>query len=133
MSANAHSELTCKTAEVPTVHIPNPKRLTAGRRNRALRKGLTPEGRDRLRRSAIKHQPWQYARGPMTAAGKARSAANGRRRQRGPLSVRQLQAELAGINDLLHQLRQCQALVGAGKAEDGFGATLASLSCPVQS
>ena len=53
---------------------PNPKRVAAGRLNRAKRKGLTPEGRERLRQLALKHQPWQFSTGPRSAAGKAKVA-----------------------------------------------------------
>jgi hypothetical protein len=40
------------------------------------------------------NRPWELTRGPNTAAGKARSAANGRYRQKGQKSLRELQAEL---------------------------------------
>ena len=55
-------------------HSPNPKRQAAGRRNRLLRGPLTAEGRERLRRSALKNQPWAFATGPKTEAGKASDA-----------------------------------------------------------
>ena len=34
-------------------HQPNPARVAAGRLNRTKRKGITPEGRERLRRGAL--------------------------------------------------------------------------------
>jgi hypothetical protein len=41
----------------------NPRRAAAGKRNRALRKGLTEEGRRRLQEAARRNQPWKYSRG----------------------------------------------------------------------
>src|SRR3954462_7223030 len=82
-------------------HVPSPKRVAAGKRNRALRKGLTEEGRQRLREAALLHKPWTHATGPRTPAGKARSAANGRVRQLGPRSIREIRRDLAGLHGLL--------------------------------
>ena len=50
----------------------------------------------------MKGKPWEHSTGPKTPAGKAKSAANGLRKQLipGP-SVRQLRGELSGIGDLL--------------------------------
>jgi hypothetical protein len=95
-------ELTSK--QVTTAAGPNPRRVAAGRSNRAKRKGLTPAGRERLRRAALRNRPWRFATGPQTAAGKARSARNGRARQRGPVSVRRLRAGLADVRALLGDL-----------------------------
>ena len=50
---------------------PNPRRVAAGKRNRAKRKGLTPEGRGKLRQSALRHKPWRFSSGPKTPEGKA--------------------------------------------------------------
>jgi hypothetical protein len=57
---------------------PNPRRVAAGRLNRRRRRGLTVEGRERLRRSALAHRPWEHSTGPRTAAGKAKAAKNGK-------------------------------------------------------
>ena len=75
-------------------HVPNPRRQAAGRLNRQKRKGLTQAGRQKLRESAIKNQPWRHSTGPRTLAGKERSAYNGRYRQDGEVSVRKAKAEL---------------------------------------
>ena len=45
---------------------PNPRRVAAGERNRTKRRGLTAEGREKLRQSALAARPWQYATGPRT-------------------------------------------------------------------
>jgi hypothetical protein len=39
-------------------------------------------------------------------AGKAQAAINGKRRQRGPRSVRELRAELAGVRSLIRAMRE---------------------------
>ncbi|TWT40943.1 hypothetical protein RAS1_36310 [Phycisphaerae bacterium RAS1] len=41
-----------------------------------MRRGLTKDGRRRLREAALRNRPWTYATGPRTAAGKARSSGN---------------------------------------------------------
>lgn len=83
----------------------NPRRVAAGRRNRLKRKGLTPEGRQRLRESALNHKPWLQTCGPRTAEGKRRSASNARARQSGDLSVRAIRSELADVNDLIREMQ----------------------------
>jgi hypothetical protein len=90
---------------------PNPRRVLAGRLNRAKRKPLTAEARERLRRAALEHRPWRFATGPRTAAGKARAALNGKRRQKGPLSVREVRRDLADVRDLLREMRDSRSLV----------------------
>jgi hypothetical protein len=59
------------------------------------KRNLTPEGRQRLREAALRNKPWQYSTGPRTPEGKARVAQNGRWRQRGKKSKREIRAELA--------------------------------------
>jgi hypothetical protein len=93
-------------------HQPNPARVAAGRLNRTKRKGITPEGRERLRRAALANKPWLLATGPKTAAGKAKVALNGKRRQIGPLSVRETRADLRAVRALLRQMRQARAVAG---------------------
>jgi hypothetical protein len=86
------------------VRTPNPDadpgRVAAGKIHYARRKGLTAEGLERLRTAALANQPWLRSTGPKTAAGKARSAANGRAPQKGEKSVRERRAELAGLTAL---------------------------------
>jgi hypothetical protein len=92
--------------------LPDPKRSAIARANRAKRQGLTAEGRERLRQSALLHQPWRFSTGPTTAAGKARVAQNGRKRQLGPFSVRQIKANLVDIKDLLLEMQESRSMVG---------------------
>jgi hypothetical protein len=77
--------------------------------NHQKRKGLTPEGRERLRQAALANRPWQFSTGPRTPEGKARVARNGKRRQLGPLSVREIRADLAELRTLVAQMQQARA------------------------
>jgi len=88
---------------------PNPRRIAAGKRNRALRKGLTEEGRRRLQESARRNQPWQHSTGPKTPTGKARAAQNAKNCQLGPRSVREIKRDLADVRGFLGDMRaNCQ-------------------------
>jgi hypothetical protein len=91
--------------EAPEPDAPNPKRVAAGRLNRARRGPLTPGGREALRRAALDNRPWEHSTGPRTPAGRAQSALNGKKRQLGPLSVREVRAELRGVRELVGLLR----------------------------
>lgn len=95
--------------ELASKAAPNPRRVAAGKRNRAKRKGLTSEGRQRLRELASEHQPWMKSTGPKTIPGKAKAAANGKRRQADRLSVRQLRAELAAVRSKVRELTALRA------------------------
>jgi hypothetical protein len=96
---NANSEVVSKP-----LAIPNPKRVAAGRLNWAKRKGLTPEGRERLRRAAHANKPWLLSMGPRTAQGKATAAANGKKRQLGLVSIRELKADLRKLRAMLKDM-----------------------------
>lgn len=52
-------------------------RQKAGRENRKKWRGISPEGREKLRRSALTSKPWQHSTGPRTTEGKRVSRANG--------------------------------------------------------
>jgi hypothetical protein len=80
-------------------------RQIAARANRARRVGLTAAGRQKLVEAARNNQPWRHSTGPRTARGKARSSANGKRRQKGQVSVRELRGQTAD----LHEAIQCMA------------------------
>jgi|SRR6516162_528633 hypothetical protein len=88
----------------------NSRRVAAGRKNWLKRKGLTPEGRAHLREAACRDKPWLHATGPKTPKGKARSALNGQRRQRGLRSAREIRRDLATIAELVHDLRTLRTL-----------------------
>ena len=74
----------------PVAKPKNPRRQAAGKRNQTLRRGLSEAGRDRLREAARSHRPWELSTGPRSVAGKAIAAANGKRRQIGRYSAREL-------------------------------------------
>jgi hypothetical protein len=52
----------------------NPKRVAAGRKNRAKRGPLSAESRAKLRQHAFDNRPWEHATGPTSVEGKVRSA-----------------------------------------------------------
>ena len=89
----------------PPPPSPNPRRVAAGKRNQLHRKGLRDASREKLRQTALTHQPWLRSTGPRTPAGKAQAVANGKVRQKGPVSVRELRAELAEIRSLVKGMR----------------------------
>jgi hypothetical protein len=91
--------------------IPNPRRVAAGKLNQRKRKGLTPAGRERVRQAALRDRPWQFSTGPRTTAGKAKVALNGKHRQLGPRSLREIQRELAEFRKLLGDMREARAAV----------------------
>ena len=69
--------------------IQNPRRILAGRLNQKKRGEITQEGREKLRQTALRNQPWQFSTGPRTTEGKAIVARNGKARQKGATSVRE--------------------------------------------
>ena len=95
---------------------PNPRRVAAGRLNRRKRGPLTPEGRERLRQAALANRPWEHATGPRTAEGKARAAANGKVRQKGECSVREVRALFGGLDDLLTGMAAARQVALKGRA-----------------
>jgi hypothetical protein len=99
----------CAPVSEKLVRMRNPRRVWAGRLNRQKWPGITAEGRQRLRASCLKNAPWKSSTGPRTVEGKARSAANARVLQKGPMSVRQRRAEIAeflGLAGLLRRTRR---------------------------
>jgi hypothetical protein len=95
----------------PSSHSPNPRRVAAGRRNQLLRQGLSDNGRERLRASARAHRPWRHSTGPRTAEGKQQSVLNGKLRQKGSRSVRELRRDLAPLRVLLASIREQRSLL----------------------
>jgi hypothetical protein len=88
----------------PSGLAPNPRRVAAGRANRARRGPLTEAGRERLRAAALRNKPWLHATGPRTAQQKAQAALNGKRRQCGPRSVREVRGDLAAVRALIREI-----------------------------
>jgi hypothetical protein len=93
---------------------PNPKRVAAGKRNWLKRRGLSAEGAEKLRQSAHAHQPWQYSTGPRTPAGKAQARRNGKVRQQGTRSVREVRQLLAQVQALATQMAASRRLAQQG-------------------
>jgi len=94
----------------------NPKRVAAGKLNRARRQGLSRQGRERLRKTALQNQPWKSSTGPKTPQGKAKAAMNSQTQRKGPLSVRELRAGLANLRSLTMDMREARQLL-AGAAD----------------
>lgn len=89
---------------------PNPKRVAAGAHNRARRGPLTEQGRQRLREAILRTRPWEHSTGPRTAEGRARASANGKKRQLGPRSIREIRADLADLRELLRSMRESRSM-----------------------
>ena len=90
---------------------PNPKRVAAGKLNRLKRGALATEGRERLRQAAIENRPWTASTGPRTAEGKAQAILNGKRRQKKPLSVREIRHSLAEFANLASEMMEARRLI----------------------
>ena len=91
--------------------MPSPRRVAAGRANRQKRRGPTPEGRERLRQAARANRPWEHTTGPRTPEGKARAARNGKARQKGEQSVREVRRSLAEVVGLAADMAAGRRLV----------------------
>ena len=103
----------------PIAKRKNPRRQAAGKRNQALRRGLSEAGRDRLREAALNLRPWELSTGPRTVAGKAIAAANGKRRQKGRYSVRELRQFRVALEARLEPLKQARQTVLAALSQLG--------------
>jgi hypothetical protein len=105
---------------------PNPRRVEAGRLNRLKRGVLTPQGMQSLRAAALRGKPWNYSTGPRTPAGKAQAVRNGKKRQLGPISVREARALVADAAGLIQRMGESRTLMeralnarrGTGPAAD---------------
>jgi hypothetical protein len=97
--------------ESPTTCSKNPRRVAAGKRNWLKRGPWTEEARERVRQAILKHQPWLRSTGPRTREGKARSAANGKVRQKGPRSVREVRAHLAQLSGLIASMEEVRSVL----------------------
>ena len=93
-------------AAAEIVAVPNPKRVAAGQRHRAMRGPLTEAGHARLRAAAHLHRPWEHSTGPKTELGKQQAVSNGKLRQRGEFSQRQLRNLCAELFQDLYEIRE---------------------------
>ena len=89
---------------------PNPRRVAAGKLNRQRRRGLTPEGRELLRRAALAGRPWLHSTGPRSVAGKALVALNGKRRLGGEPSAREVRRQVAAVGGLATSMVELRRL-----------------------
>ena len=103
----------------PIAKPKNPRRQAAGKRNQALRRRLSEAGRDRLREAALSHHPWELSTGPRTVAGKAIAAVNGKRRQKGRYSVRELRQFRVALEARLEPIKQARQTVLAALSQLG--------------
>jgi hypothetical protein len=83
---------------------PSPRRVAAVRANHAKRGPWTEAARERVRAAALRDRPWLHATGPRTPEGKAQAARNGKRRQTGPRSTREVRADLRAVRELLRAI-----------------------------
>jgi transcription initiation factor TFIIIB Brf1 subunit/transcription initiation factor TFIIB len=60
---------------------------------------------DEKRSAAATNKPWSHSKGPKTAIGKATSAANGKRRQKGRFSVRKRRRLLADATEMVMSMK----------------------------
>ena len=78
----------------------NPRRVEAGRRNRALRGALTNAGLDQLRQSIKVHQPWLKSTGPKSAEGKRKVSQNSRKHPEPSVDLAMSLEYLANLREL---------------------------------
>jgi hypothetical protein len=80
-------------------------------RSEPRRRRFSPEALERLRAAALADRPWEKTRGPITPQGKARSARNGRFKQRNEQSRRELRAEVAEVLALVRAMTATRRLL----------------------
>ena len=89
-----------RVADLPTTTTSS-RCVAAGRINGSERRPWTAEDLRRLQEQCLARRPWEHSSGPKTAAGKQRSAANQRFRQKKPDSVRAIRTSMADVRDLI--------------------------------
>jgi hypothetical protein len=97
----------------PSNRVHNFRRQAAGRANRQRRGPLTEAGREILRATALRNQPWTRSTGPRSAQGKRRSSLNGCHRQTGPISANIVRCDLAEVRRLIADLAELRLSVAA--------------------
>ena len=98
------------------------KQVEANRRNWAKWKGLTPEGRERLRQAALRNKPWKHSTGPRTPEGQARSRANalgagGRARTLQPYACLNALSRRKDLDELMTLLQRAAKATGSRDPE----------------
>ena len=88
------------------------------------RRTLSPEGRERLRAAAMKHQPWRHSTGPRSALGRAQAVVNGKRRQKGPISVRERRRQVADVLETVKSMRVLRGAALESRPSGGDGVVL---------
>jgi hypothetical protein len=95
-------------------------RQIAGQQNRQKRNSLSPAARERLRQAVLRNRPWERSTGPRTPQGKLQAAHNGKCRQTGRLSLRELRAlALAASASALKLANLRQQAFEAAQTESG--------------
>jgi hypothetical protein len=74
------------------------------------------QGDQRVKRCFV--VAWIAATGPRTAEGKAKSASNGKVRQKGPRSIREIRAELGELRGLLQAMKETRRVVVGAVGDD---------------
>lgn len=69
---------------------------------------VTPEAIAKWRAAALKNQPWKHSTGPKTAEGKAQAARNGKTRQLGNYSYRELFAIAKALRQEVRAAAACR-------------------------
>ncbi len=64
-----------------------------------------------MRASTLKHRPWEHSTGPKTAEGRRQSALNGKRRQMGPISVREARRRVAALEEAFNGAQEARQMV----------------------
>jgi hypothetical protein len=85
--------------------IANPRRVAAGKVNGPKRGPLSEASIQRLRAAALRNKPWLHSSGPKTPEWRRQAALNGKCRQLGPRSVREMQADLRAARLLVWDIR----------------------------
>jgi hypothetical protein len=67
-------------------------------------RNITPETRAKWRAAILANKPWRFSTGPKTAEGKAQVVRNGKKRQHGEFSCRELAALAREARALLREI-----------------------------
>jgi hypothetical protein len=79
---------------------------------RTRNRTYTARDREMLRQLALMGRPWEHSTGPRTVEGKARVAENGRKRQKGDESVRQIRRNIAQVKSMIRAIASLDEVLG---------------------